>query len=52
MAVIPKIIKNDFENADNLVKIGGIIIIDDTDSEHISKRVDKYLSTGKWQNYR
>jgi len=41
-------IKNDFENADKLVKIGGIIIIDDTDSEHISKYVDKYLTTGEY----
>lgn len=41
-------IKNDFENADKLVKKGGIIIIDDTDSRHISKYVDKYLSNDNY----
>ena len=39
-------IKNDFENSLKLIKIGGIIIIDDTDSSHINKYVDLYLNTG------
>ena len=38
-------IKNDFINADKLVKHGGTIIIDDTDSTHINNFVNKYLDT-------
>ena len=42
-------INNDFKNAIKLVKSGGIIIIDDTDSQHISNYVDQYLSTGDFK---
>lgn len=40
---------NDMKNADFLVKNGGILIIDDTNMEHINKYVDLYVSIG---NYR
>jgi len=39
---------NDFKNADLLVKINGIVIIDDTNMAHINKYVDSYLSTGNY----
>lgn len=42
-------ILNDMKNADVLVKGGGIVIVDDTNSAHINKCVDDYISTG---NYR
>jgi hypothetical protein len=41
-------INNDMKNADVLVKGGGIVIIDDTNCEHINKCVDSYLSTGNY----
>ena len=42
-------INNDFKNAVKLVKKGGIIIIDDTDSKHINKYVDQYLETNNFK---
>ena len=42
-------INNDFKNTIKLLKSGGIIIIDDTDSEHISKYVDQYLNNGNFK---
>ena len=39
---------NDMKNADILVKIGGLIIIDDTDQQHINKYVDEYLMNGRY----
>jgi hypothetical protein len=41
-------IKNDFINADKLVKLGGYIIIDDTNAPIINSYVDKYLMTNKY----
>lgn len=40
---------NDMKNADILVKVGGILIIDDTNIDYINKYVDLYVSSG---NYR
>ena len=42
-------ISNDIKNSDLLVKIGGIIIIDDTNMTHIDKYVNLYLSNGKYR---
>jgi predicted O-methyltransferase YrrM len=42
-------IKNDFINADILVKNNGIIIIDDTDDQNINNYVEKYTNTGKYK---
>ena len=43
-------ISNDIKNADLLVKIGGIIIIDDTNMNHINNYVvNLYLSNGKYR---
>jgi hypothetical protein len=42
-------ISNDIKNADILVKSGGIVIIDDTNMNHINKYVDLYLSGGKYR---
>jgi hypothetical protein len=42
-------ISNDMKNADILLKIGGILIIDDTAIDYINKYVDLYLSTGKYR---
>jgi hypothetical protein len=42
-------ISNDMKNADLLVKNGGILIIDDTNVDHINKNVDLYLSNGKYR---
>lgn len=41
-------ITNDMKNADALVKMDGIVIIDDTNCEYINKCVELYLSTGKY----
>jgi len=37
-------IKNDLKNCDNLIKRGGIIIIDDTNYSHINNEVDFYIN--------
>ena len=37
---------NDMKNADALVKVDGIMIIDDTNIDYINKYVDLYLSSG------
>ena len=42
-------IYNDMKNADALVKVNGILIVDDTNIDYISKYVDLYVSSG---NYR
>jgi hypothetical protein len=42
-------ISNDMTNANTLVKINGIIIIDDTNNDCINSYVDKYISTGKYK---
>jgi hypothetical protein len=39
---------NDMKNADLLVKINGIVIIDDTNSDVINKYVDLYISSGNY----
>jgi hypothetical protein len=39
---------NDMRNTDILVKVNGIIIIDDTDASPINKFVDLYISTGNY----
>lgn len=41
-------ISNDMINTDLLVKVNGIVIIDDTNSETINKYVDLYLSSGNY----
>jgi 3D (Asp-Asp-Asp) domain-containing protein len=41
-------ISNDMINSDLLVKIDGIVIVDDTDSSTINKYVDLYLSSGNY----
>lgn len=43
---IEECIKNDLMNAVKLVKIGGIVIIDDTNDNIINHYVNQYLSTG------
>jgi len=42
-------ILNDMKHADILVKLNGIIIIDDTNHSQINKYVDVYLETGKYK---
>ncbi len=42
-------IKSDMIYADILVKVNGLLIIDDTDNEVINSYVDKYLQTGRYQ---
>ena len=42
-------IQNDMKNANLLVRKEGIIIIDDTNNEHINKYVDMYISSGNYQ---
>ena len=37
------------QNANILVKKGGIVIIDDTNVLHINKYVEFYLSSGKYR---
>jgi predicted O-methyltransferase YrrM len=39
---------NDMKNANLLLKIGGIMIIDDTDAPQINKQVDIYIASGKY----
>ena len=39
---------NDMKNADILLKIGGIMIIDDTDAPQINKQVDIYVASGRY----
>ena len=39
-------ISNDMMNADKLLKLNGIIIVDDTNSEIINKYVNTYISSG------
>lgn len=41
-------VSNDMRNADLLVKKGGFVIIDDTNLPHINRRVDLYVSSGKY----
>lgn len=41
-------ISNDMKNTDLLVKINGLVIIDDTNSHIINKYVDLYISTGNY----
>lgn len=41
-------ISNDMLNANTLIKVGGIIIIDDTNNQTINKYVDLYLSSSKY----
>lgn len=41
-------ISNDMKNTDLLVKKGGIVIVDDTNSEIINKYVDSYISSGNY----
>ena len=40
---------NDIKNADLLVKKGGILIIDDTNMDHINKYVNLYISNGSYR---
>jgi len=40
---------NDMKNANLLVRVGGILIIDDTNFEYINEYVDIYLSSGKYR---
>ena len=41
-------ISNDMKNTDLLVKVNGIVIVDDTNSHIINSYVDKYISTGNY----
>ena len=41
-------ISNDLQNTDILVKVNGIVIIDDTNMSHINKFVDIYLASGNY----
>jgi predicted O-methyltransferase YrrM len=41
-------ILNDIKHSDMLVKKGGLIIIDDTNMQHINKHVNNMLSSGKY----
>lgn len=41
-------ISNDMRNADQLVRVGGLIVVDDTNMDFIDKHVDRYLSTGNY----
>jgi hypothetical protein len=42
-------ITNDMKNADLLVKAGGIVIVDDTNSTIINNCVNEYLASGKYK---
>lgn len=42
-------ISNDMKNADIFVKKGGIVIVDDTNMDHINNFVNLYLSSGKYR---
>jgi len=39
---------NDMKNADILLKMGGIMVIDDTDAPQINNQVDIYLASGRY----
>lgn len=41
-------ISNDMKNADILVKMNGIVIVDDTNSPIINRYVDLYISSGRY----
>ena len=41
-------INNDMRNSDKLLKVDGILIVDDTYIPHIKKCVEKYLASGKY----
>ena len=41
-------IKNDFLNVDLMIKVGGVVIIDDSDMPDIKKYIEKYLSSGNY----
>ena len=41
-------ISNDMKNADQLVNVGGLVIIDDTNCGHINKYVDLYIASGNY----
>ena len=36
-------------NTDQLVKVGGIIIVDDTDISYISNELDTYIQSGRYE---
>ncbi len=42
-------IQNDMKYADILVKVNGILIIDDTNNSFINIEIDKYLQTGNYE---
>ena len=42
-------ISNDLKNANALVKVNGIVIVDDTNMPHINTYVDAYVSTGLYK---
>lgn len=42
-------IQNDMKNTDILIKVNGIVIIDDTDGPIIKACVEQYLSSGKYR---
>lgn len=42
-------IAHDIKNADRLVKVGGIMVIDDTNIGYIHKKVDDLISTEKYE---
>jgi len=39
---------NDMKNADILLKMGGIMVIDDTNAEQINNQVNLYLASGRY----
>jgi len=42
-------IKSDMRNADLIVCVGGIVIVDDTDSECINSCFESYISSGRYE---
>lgn len=42
-------ISNDMRNTDLLIRVGGIVIIDDTNDYDINRYVDMYISTGNYE---
>jgi hypothetical protein len=42
-------ISNDMRNTDLLIRVGGIVIIDDTNDYDINRCVDMYISTGNYE---
>ena len=40
---------NDMKNADVLIKLNGIVIVDDTDGDIINSVVEKYIATGNYK---